>query len=111
MGEGSFASGIGTELWECVYVGGLDQGRSAVVLKLHHSLTDGVGGVSLLDAAYYATVTLSTTGYGDITPVCDSSRLANVFVITPLRFLFLIVLVIGITTQFLLRRREARLIG
>ena len=37
-------------LWECVYVGGLDQGRSAVILKLHHSLTDGVGGMSLLDA-------------------------------------------------------------
>ncbi len=37
-------------LWECVYVSGLDQGRSAIVLKLHHSLTDGVGGVGLLDA-------------------------------------------------------------
>ena len=27
------------------------------------------GSVSLLDALYYSTVTLSTTGYGDITPV------------------------------------------
>ena len=51
------------------------------------------GGLSWIDSAYYAAVTLSTTGYGDITPVCESSRLMNVIVITPLRFLFLIVLV------------------
>lgn len=31
--------------------------------------------VSLLDAVYYATVTLSTTGYGDITPAGDGARL------------------------------------
>lgn len=37
-------------LWEAVYVGGLERGRSALILKLHHSLTDGVGGVGLLDA-------------------------------------------------------------
>lgn len=35
-------------LWECTYVGG-PVGRSAVVLKVHHSLTDGVGGMGLLD--------------------------------------------------------------
>ncbi|CAM5258863.1 Ion channel membrane protein OS=Streptomyces glaucescens OX=1907 GN=SGLAU_17525 PE=4 SV=1 [Streptomyces glaucescens] len=31
------------------------------------------GSVDLVDAAYYATVTLSTTGYGDITPVSDAA--------------------------------------
>ncbi len=50
-------------------------------------------GVSLSDALYYSTVTLSTTGYGDIAPVTTATRMVNVFVITPLRFLFLIVLV------------------
>ncbi|WP_051830388.1 MULTISPECIES: potassium channel protein [Streptomyces] len=49
------------------------------------------GGLSLLDAAYYATVTLSTTGYGDITPYSDSARLGNIFLITPLRVVFLII--------------------
>lgn len=49
--------------------------------------------LDLTDALYYATVTLSTTGYGDITPVTDAARMANVFIITPLRFIFLIVLV------------------
>jgi len=49
--------------------------------------------VSLLDALYYSTVTLSTTGYGDIAPITELTRLVNVLVITPLRFVFLIVLV------------------
>ncbi len=49
--------------------------------------------VSLVDALYYSTVTLSTTGYGDIAPITSGTRLVNVFVITPLRFMFLIVLV------------------
>ena len=64
---------------------------------------DDVGGVSLLDAAYYATVTLSTTGYGDITPLTDGARLVNILVITPLRILFLIVL-IGTTLEALTAR-------
>jgi len=64
---------------------------------------DQVGGITLIDAFYYATVSLSTTGYGDITPVCESARLVNVLVITPLRFLFLIVLV-GTTVEVLTQR-------
>lgn len=51
------------------------------------------GELSLLDCIYYATVSLSTTGYGDITPVTPEARLINVLVITPLRVFFLIVLV------------------
>jgi len=60
-------------------------------------------GVSFLDAVYYATVSLSTTGYGDITPASDSARLINILVITPLRILFLIVLV-GTTLAVLTER-------
>ncbi|MFC9328374.1 potassium channel family protein [Kitasatospora sp. NPDC057015] len=61
------------------------------------------GQVDFLDAAYYATVTLSTTGYGDITPVSDSARLINILVITPLRVVFLIILV-GTTLEVLTER-------
>lgn len=56
--------------------------------------------LSLLDCIYYATVSLSTTGYGDITPYTESARLVNVLVITPLRVAFLIVL-IGTTVETL----------
>ncbi|GAA2278687.1 NAD-binding protein of Kef-type K+ transporter [Streptomyces ruber] len=61
------------------------------------------GPVDLLDAFYYATVTLSTTGYGDITPVSDSARFTNIFVVTPLRVMFLIILV-GTTLEVLTER-------
>lgn len=61
------------------------------------------GHPDLLGAAYYATVTLSTTGYGDIIPVSDAARLTNIFVITPLRVVFLIILV-GTTLEVLAER-------
>jgi voltage-gated potassium channel len=63
--------------------------------------------VSLTDAVYYTTVTLSTTGYGDIAPATDQARLVNAFVITPLRIGFL-VLLIGTTIEVLATQgREA----
>ncbi|MET9952283.1 potassium channel family protein [Streptomyces sp. NPDC006339] len=59
--------------------------------------------LDFLDCVYYATVTLSTTGYGDIVPHSDSARLVNVLLITPLRVLFLIILV-GTTLEVLTER-------
>ncbi len=61
---------------------------------------DPTGKVDLVDAIYYTTVTLSTTGYGDIAPVAEHARLINAFVITPLRIAFL-VLLIGTTLEVL----------
>ena len=34
-------------LWEATFIEELEGGRTAVVLKLHHSLTDGVGGMDI----------------------------------------------------------------
>ena len=57
-------------------------------------------GLTLLDCFYYAVVSLSTTGYGDITPATPEARLVNVLLITPARVLFLIILV-GTTLEVL----------
>ncbi len=59
--------------------------------------------IGVIDAFYYATVTLSTTGYGDVTPASDTARLVNVLVVTPARVLFLIILV-GTTLEVLTER-------
>ena len=61
---------------------------------------DPTNTISWIDAIYYTTVTLSTTGYGDIAPVEDRARLINAFVITPARIAFL-VLLIGTTLEVL----------
>jgi voltage-gated potassium channel len=57
-------------------------------------------GLTLLDCFYYAVVSLSTTGYGDITPSTPDARLVNILIITPARVLFLIILV-GTTLEVL----------
>lgn len=69
-------------------------------------------GLSWIDCLYYSSVTLSTTGYGDISPVTESARLTNFLLLTPLRFAF-IALFVGTTIEVLTNRskqafREAR---
>lgn len=59
--------------------------------------------LSLLDAFYYSTVSVTTTGYGDIAPVTQSSRLITTLLVTPARVLFLIILV-GTTLEILAER-------
>ncbi len=58
------------------------------------------GSVTLIDAIYYATVTITTTGYGDITPITPHARILNAVVVTPMRIGFLVLLV-GTTLQVL----------
>jgi voltage-gated potassium channel len=60
-------------------------------------------GVGLLDAFYYSTVTVTTTGYGDVVPETDGARLLTTLVVTPARILFLILLV-GTTLELLAER-------
>ena len=66
----------------------------------YNDANDPTHAVDLVDAIYYTTVTLSTTGYGDIAPVSAGARIVNAFVITPLRIAFL-VLLIGTTIEVL----------
>ncbi len=74
---------------------------SLVVLVERDGYRDAADGeVTALDALYYATVSVTTTGYGDIVPVTDRARLTTVLVVTPIRVAFLI-LVVSATVEVL----------
>lgn len=81
-----------------------------VVLESDQYYDSHDGDVSVIDALYYTTVTLTTTGYGDITPVTTEARLINALVVTPMRLAF-VVLLVGTTLKALTRdsREEFRL--
>ena len=81
-----------------------------VVLLGRDGYVDTTGGtIGLLDALYYASVTVTTTGYGDVTAVSDGARLATVTLITPARIVFLI-LVVGTTVEVLTDRSRQLLL-
>jgi len=55
---------------------------------------DGSGDpIGVLDALYFGAVSVTSTGYGDITPVSDGARLVNTFIVMPAGVLFLVILV------------------
>jgi voltage-gated potassium channel len=51
--------------------------------------TDGV--VSFSDVVYFTAITVTTVGYGDITPVTDRARMFDTFVVTPIRLFIWII--------------------
>ncbi len=88
---------------------------SAVIIYIQRegyqdiAYNDGAGyPMGFLDALYHATVSVTTTGFGDISPVSKSARLVNILVITPLRMAFLVVLV-GTTIEVLTERSRQAL--
>jgi voltage-gated potassium channel len=77
---------------------------AVAVVSTRGGYVDEVDGhVSFLDALYYASVTVTTTGYGDITPVTPAARLTALLVLTPARVAFLLV-VVGTTVELLTDR-------
>ena len=61
------------------------------------------GHVSLLDVIYFTMISATTTGYGDIVPVTERTRLFDALIVTPIRILFLLVF-IGTAYLFVARR-------
>jgi voltage-gated potassium channel len=50
------------------------------------------GHISFVDVLYFTMISATTTGYGDIVPITDRSRLFDAFVVTPIRIIFILVL-------------------
>lgn len=61
------------------------------------------GAVSFLDVVYFTMISITTTGFGDIAPVSDKSRLIEAVIVTPIRFAVIFIFV-GTAYQFLIRR-------
>jgi voltage-gated potassium channel len=66
------------------------------------------GTVDLLDSVYYATVSITTTGYGDVVPVTDAARAVTTFLVTPMRMIFLVLLV-GTSVELITAATRRRL--
>lgn len=67
------------------------------------------GTVSFLDVIYFTMISATTTGYGDIVPVTDRTRMFDALVVTPIRILFLLILA-GSAYLFVARRTWERFI-
>ena len=67
------------------------------------------GDVSLLDVIYFTMISATTTGYGDIVPVTEKTRMFDALVVTPIRILFLLIF-IGSAYLFVAQRTWERFI-
>ncbi len=80
----------------------------AIVVLIHWMDRNGLkdsydGQVSFLDVVYFTMISITTTGFGDITPVSSQSRLVEAVIVTPIRVLVLFIFV-GTAYNFLIKR-------
>jgi len=61
------------------------------------------GEVSFLDVIYFTMISITTTGYGDVVPVADHTRMFDALVVTPIRIFFVLIF-IGTAYTFIFRR-------
>ncbi len=83
-------------------------GLLALAIGVHWLERDGLkdmadGHVSFLDIIYFTSISITTTGYGDIVPVTTSARMFDALVVTPIR-IFVVLLFIGTAYNFVLKR-------
>ncbi len=78
-----------------------------IVILIHWLGRDGLydqhdGTVGLLDIVYFTMISITTTGFGDITPVSNNARLIEAVIVTPIR-LAVIFIFIGTAYRFLIK--------
>lgn len=79
-----------------------------IVVLIHWFDRDGLkdthdGSISFLDVVYFTMISITTTGFGDIAPVSNSSRLVEAVIVTPIRFAVLFIFV-GTAYNFIIKR-------
>ncbi|WP_095013391.1 potassium channel family protein [Tsuneonella mangrovi] len=83
-------------------------GLLGIVVMIHWwdrtGLVDNTDGhVSFLDVVYFTMISITTTGFGDITPVSDRARMVEAIIVTPIRLAVLFIFV-GAAYDFVIRR-------
>ena len=89
-------------------------GLLGLLIFIHWVERDGLkdthdGAVSFLDVIYFTMISATTTGYGDIVPVTDRTRMFDAVVVTPIRILFILILA-GSAYSFVARRSWERFV-
>jgi voltage-gated potassium channel len=79
-----------------------------IVILIHwfdrEGLKDGHDGViSFLDVVYFTMISVTTTGFGDITPISDRSRFIEAMIVTPVRIAVIFIFV-GTAYNFVIKR-------
>jgi voltage-gated potassium channel len=83
-------------------------GLLAFAVLVHWLERDGLrdnldGHVSFVDVIYFTMISITTTGYGDVVPVADHTRMFDALVVTPIRIFFVLIF-IGTAYTFVFRR-------
>ncbi len=90
--------------WRVALVFGLLFFAIAVHWLERDGLRDNLDGhVSFLDVIYFTMISITTTGYGDVVPVADHTRMFDALVVTPIRIFFVLIF-IGTAYTFVFRR-------
>ncbi len=89
-------------------------GLLGLLILIHWLERDGLkdahdGQVDFLDVIYFTMISATTTGYGDIVPVTDRTRMFDAIVVTPIRILFILILA-GSAYSFVARRSWERFV-
>jgi len=79
-----------------------------IVVFVHWLDRDGLvdhadGHISFLDVVYFTMISITTTGFGDIAPVSNQSRLVEAVIVTPIRVAVLLIF-IGAAYTYVIKR-------